>query len=286
MTIDTPHTDLHLRADLMRHMSGIGVPPGVGLRLEGPGAFTYACASRERLSSIQMQHPVLGLVLRGTKEVWLGDHKVALPSGTLFALPRGVELDVLNIPADASGIYQSLLIEIAELPPGVAPLSDEDARAPANIGDFAIPLTRDLVNAIGNARRELAEPEAKAEICQHRIAEILLLLRRTPQARVLFHQSLSDRIRWLVRGEPTADWTVAGLARRFGMSGSTLRRRLAADGTSFRDLTRTARMDAARDALSSGMSAGLAAEIAGYTSRSHFARRFREAFGVSPARFA
>lgn len=286
MTIETPGTDLRLRAELMEHMRGVAPVPDGGMRDEGPGAFTYGCTSREKLTSLSMTHPVLGVVLRGTKEVWLGDTATALPSGTVFALPRGVTLDVLNIPDPRSGFYQSLLIEVADLPPGVAPLDEWEVRAPAATSDFAIPLSRDLVDAIGNARRDLADPEAKAEICRHRIAEILLLLRRTPQARVLFHQSLGDRIRWLVRGQPTEDWQAGSLAPRFGMAGSTLRRHLAAEGTGLRDVIRAARMDAARDALAAGLSAGQAAELAGYSSRSHFARRFREAYGVNPADFA
>lgn len=64
------------------------------------------------------------------------------------------------------------------------------------------------------------------------------------------------------------------------------RRHLAAEGTRLRDVSRAARMDAARDALAAGLSAGQAAELAGYSSRSHFARRFREAYGVNPAGFA
>lgn len=286
MTIHAPMPDLILHADLMRHMQGIAPVPGGGTRHEGPGAFSYGCTTRERLSSVSMPHPVLGIVLRGTKEVWLGDTCATLPTGTVFALPRGVQLDVLNIPDDRSGVYQSLLIEVEALPPGVAPLTVADSRAPVTTADFAIPLTRDLVDAIGNARRDLSDPEVKAEICQHRVAEILLLMRRVPQARVLFHQTLAEQSRWLIRGEPTAEWDVVTLAARFGMAGSTLRRHLAGEGTGFRDLLRAARMEAARDALASGLSAGRAAELAGYSSRSHFARRFREAFGVNPVDFS
>jgi len=283
MTEATPGTDLHLRAELMQHLAGIAPNLTGGHRVEGPGAFTYGCVSRERLSRVTMPHPVLGIVLRGTKEVWLGDSGVTLPAGTVFALPRGVQMDVLNIPDSRSGHYQSLLIEVADLPPGVAPLTPEESHAPARLADFAIPLTRDLVNAIGNARRDLADPEAKAAICQHRIADILLLLRRSAPARVLFHQTLSDRVRWLVRADPTADWTVDTLAARFGMAGSTLRRHLGREGAAVRGLVRAARMDAAHDALLRGAPAGVAVELAGYASRSHFARRFRETYGINPS---
>lgn len=282
-----PHgTDLHLRAELMQHFAGLRPTDGAGTRQEGPGAFTYGCVTRERLAQVTMTHPVLGIVLSGAKEVWLGDTGVTLPAGTVFALPRGVQIDVLNIPDPRRGYYQSLLIEVDRLPEGVPPLSVEEERVPTRLTDVDIPLTRDLVDAIGNARRDLTDPEAKEAICRHRIAEILLLLRKVPPARVLFHQSLSDRVRWLVRGAPTDEWTVDHLAERFGMAGSTLRRHLTAEGTGARALIRAARMDAARDALERGTPAGVVVELAGYSSRSHFARRFREIYGVNPSEVA
>jgi len=285
MTHDPARDDLHLRAELMRHFADIRQAGEGGMRLEGPGAFSYACLTREKLVAARMEHPVLGIVLRGTKEVWLGETGYPMPAGTVFALPRGVGLDILNIPDARSGFYQSLLIEVSDLPQGVAPLSAEEARAPAAPGDFAIPLTADLVAAIGNARRELRDPAAKAEICRHRIAEVLLLLRRVPQARPLFWQSLPDRVRWLIRSDPVAPWSVEQVARQLGLGASTLRRRLVQEGQPFRAVLREARMEAARAALLQGESVGAAAGMAGYASRSHFARRFREAFGTTPAAF-
>ena len=53
----------------MQHLAGIAPNLTGGHRVEGPGAFTYGCVSRERLSRVTMPHPVLGIVLRGTKEV-------------------------------------------------------------------------------------------------------------------------------------------------------------------------------------------------------------------------
>ncbi|WP_088625436.1 hypothetical protein [Oceanicola sp. 22II-s10i] len=65
MKHDTQTDDLSLRAELMRHFADVSLQHGGGTRHEGPGAFTYACLSREKLTSITMPNPVLGIVLRG-----------------------------------------------------------------------------------------------------------------------------------------------------------------------------------------------------------------------------
>lgn len=278
-------TDMGLRAELLRRMGDLPAIPGGGFRREGPGAFSYACVSRERLASVSMPHPVLGIVLRGTKEIWLGDRATVLPAGSVFVAPRGVLLDVLNIPDERTGVYHSLVAEIAALPPGVGPLMTEDRRGPGVTGDFAVPLTADLVHAICNARHELTDPSARAEICQYRLAEILILLRHVPQASALFSQTLAERVEWLVRGDPAHDWTAGNLGQRLGMAGSTLRRRLSQEATALREVIRRARLGAARDALSAGAGAVVAAELAGYASRSHFARHFRAEFGCLPSEF-
>ncbi|MGH1559092.1 helix-turn-helix transcriptional regulator [Caulobacter segnis] len=62
-----------------------------------------------------------------------------------------------------------------------------------------------------------------------------------------------------------------------------MRRRLSVEGTSFREILLKARMDLASTLLAqSDASVGQAAQAAGYRSRSHFARRFRKAYGLTP----
>jgi len=86
-------------------------------------------------------------------------------------------------------------------------------------------------------------------------------------------------------GAPSRDWTAAEIARKLGIGASTMRRHLAADGQSLRQIMLDCRMKLARNLLTTGHSnVAQAAEAAGYASRSHFARRFRRAHGVAPSR--
>jgi AraC-like DNA-binding protein len=55
-------------------------------------------------------------------------------------------------------------------------------------------------------------------------------------------------------------------------------------GLSFSAILQRERMAAARRLMAQGTRSGMAAFAVGYTSRAHFARRFRATFGVNPAR--
>ncbi|WP_106691967.1 helix-turn-helix domain-containing protein [Paracoccus methylarcula] len=82
------------------------------------------------------------------------------------------------------------------------------------------------------------------------------------------------------RGE---DWTVSAAAEKLTMAGSTLRRRLATEGTSFREILRAVRLDAADRILAARGSSAQAAAAAGLSSRGHFARAYRDRFGLGPS---
>ncbi|MFT3972596.1 MAG: AraC family transcriptional regulator [Amaricoccus sp.] len=241
--------------------------------------FSYCALVRERLAAVELSHPVLGIVLSGRKEVWRGSLVDVLLPGTLFVLPRGVGLDILNIPGDRSGSYQSLVLEIrgADLP--------DLAHRPADAGraaGCAVPLDDGLVEAVLRAAAEIAEGPARGTVRASRLTELLALLHDVPEARPLFERSVAERVAALVRSDPARDWTAAVVAVRLAVSESTLRRRLVQDGTSFSRLLRHERMQAARRHIAAGAGSQAAALAVGYASRAHFARAYRAAFGANP----
>ena len=271
--------DDHLRADLVHRLRPMTTrQPGMHSR--GDHLFSYCTLDRERLAAIRLPHPVLGIVLHGIKEVWVGDAVTELRPGTIFVLPGGRPLDVVNIPGPA-GLYESLLLHVPRVPDAVAPLTPDES---AGHGDaFRVPLTPDLYQAVIHAAAAIAD-SASAEVLKSlRLTEVLTLLRAVPAARPLFRRTLGEDVAWLVGHAPDLDWSVDRVASTLGIGASTLRRRLTAEGQSFRILVRNARLRAARRMLDSGASSLAAAEAAGYVSRSHFARRYRQTFGVSPS---
>lgn len=86
---------------------------------------------------------------------------------------------------------------------------------------------------------------------------------------------------------PTANWTVATLAREAGLSRTGFAERFTARiGVTPMSYVTSWRMQIAREALGTrGLSVAEAAEVSGYASESAFSRVFKKEIGLSPAAF-
>ncbi|TWF54664.1 helix-turn-helix domain-containing protein [Neorhizobium alkalisoli] len=254
----------------------------VGMHPYGGQLFAYCCFDRERVTAFELDCPMICIVLYGQKDVWLGDREQSFPAGSVFVLPAGVQMDVVNAPDDGAGIYAALRLDVKDLPEGIAPLSASERREAGETGFAPVPLSEDLVEVLCHAASTIADANVSETIKKLRLTEVLALMRPLPQARALYRLSLSEEVAWLIATAPSESWSVSDVAEELAIGASTLRRRLSAEGTSFRAILRRERLKAGRHAIASGASAIAAAEAAGYASRSHFSRRFRESFGTSP----
>lgn len=266
--------------DRLRPMAAGKLKPGMNAYAEQ--LFIYCCFDREKVKALELDCPMVCIVLHGQKEVWLGDRTQVFPAGSVFVLPGGVPMDVVNIPDETNGLYVALRLDVPSLPEGIPPLSTAERLKGGEAGCVSLPLSEDLVEALCHAATTIADGTIGETIKRLRMTEVLALLRPLPEARLLFCQSLSEEIAWLIATAPSEPWSVADMAEQLGIGASTLRRRLSSEGASFRAILRRERLKAGQNAISSGASSIAAAEAAGYASRSHFSRRFRETFGTSP----
>lgn len=143
-----------------------------------------------------------------------------------------------------------------------------------------------LENGFERARKALERrDELPPSILKHRVQEVLIWLRERGFRLVSPRQkSLGEQIRTMVANDPSADWSTSSLAAAFSMSEATLRRRLLAEGTSFKQLVSDARMEQALNLLlATDLSVYRIALDNGYSSTSHFATRFRARFGLAPS---
>ena len=271
----------HRLLDRLRPMVAGKLKPGMNEYAEQ--IFVYCCFDREKVKALELEHPMVGIVVYGEKEIWLGDRMQSFGPGSVFVLPGGVAMDAVNVPDEATGYYVALRLDVSSLPEGIAPLSTAERLEGGTTGCFGLPLGEDLVEALCHAAASIADGAASETLKRLRMTEVLALLRPLPEARPLFRQSLSEEIAWLIAAAPSETWSVADVAAELGIGASTLRRRLSAEGTSFRAVLRHERLKAGQNAIAAGASAIAAAEAAGYVSRSHFSRRFRETFGTSPS---
>lgn len=251
----------------------------------GENLFSYCALARERLIAVELPCPILGVVLAGTKEVWRGMEASVLHAGALFVLPAKAKMDILNLPDDRSGFYQSIVLEVPALPYA---LETGACRAPSRqriseVQPLQVRLTPHLVAAVVHAASAIADGPAQAPVRRSRMTELLALLQEEPAALPLFDTTVSARIIGLVGSDLSRDWKAPRVAAALGLSESTLRRRLAVEGTSFARLLRRERMLAARHLVERRESSRSAAVAVGYASRTHFARRFKAEFGASPS---
>ncbi len=128
--------------------------------------------------------------------------------------------------------------------------------------------------ALPIARKPDAIPAPRA--VYRKLVDLIACWERRPLA-----SSLSAQTTQLLQEHP--GWRQAQVARALGMSVATLRRRLADERRSFRQLRQATLMAEAERLLRGGHSLSEIAETLGYADFRSFSRAFRAAAGLSPA---
>jgi AraC-like DNA-binding protein len=243
----------------------------------------------EKVQNIAM--PVAGLlvVVEGRKIIYRARRTYTFDPGMAFTLPAGTRIDVINEPDPVSGIYRALFLGFPDA------LLDEARRrwassAPSRlVSNPTVTMTPALASAVLHVAEALVGAvDVSSRITDQRVQEVLLTLVEcgaAPLRPELRTGSASASVRGLMRQDPARTWTVAAVAAELGTSEPTLRRRLAKENTSFRQILAEERMSAARTMLVEGKGkVAEAALLAGYASLSHFTKRFRCLYGELPSR--
>ncbi|WP_426413359.1 helix-turn-helix transcriptional regulator [Bradyrhizobium ganzhouense] len=259
--------------------------------LEGtePSVITgFVVRHRETIRELSAPAAALVIVIEGRKDVLWGAHTRSYSAGEAFVLSAGTRVDVVNEPDQASGVYRALVVRFSrELVIEAARLWPQLMGKQVDSGS-AIEVGPALCSAIIHSAEALAGPTTLSRrAVDHRILEILLILAEQGALRLApkyVEGLVADAVRLVVRHRLDHLWSAKSVASQLSISEATLRRRLNQEGWSLRVLLLTERMKAAY-AILSDRDADVAEAIAatGYTSRSHFARHFQEAFGVTPS---
>lgn len=240
-----------------------------------------------RLHRVRMLEPGLCRVMHGTKHVFVGEQHLPVHAGQWVLLPAHVAFDVANEP-DARGylaqvltVPRSMLTEFHQLHGADCP----PASALARLQDWRIDRDPRLDRAWDLLAQHLKEA-APAALLKHHLHGVLLVLGLAGQLHPLLNHrdgGLSLRVQHLLMSDAAAPWTQEDVAARFHMSAPTLRRHLASEGQSFREILDSVRMAHALSHLqTTRRSIGEIALACGYASASRFAARFRQRFGLSP----
>ncbi|MFT4198513.1 MAG: helix-turn-helix transcriptional regulator [Pseudoxanthomonas sp.] len=250
-----------------------------------PRADGYACITARHehgAKAVDVEQPALAIVLQGRKRVQGTAQRMEFAAGQVFAMLRRCRLDVVNLPDPHGGLYLTLTIPLCEQVLDAARLL-WDAPVTAADDEFArlelAALERPLRQWL-HALRGGDYPQARAAL-----AMLVVDLCRAGFTGLLLPPppSVAARVRAQVAADPAHGWQSGDFERALGLSGATLRRRLAAEGTTLREVVAGARLACAMELLyTTRWPIKTVAARVGYRSAASFVRRFGERYGMDP----
>ena len=246
----------------------------------------YACITARRehgASSVDIPQPQFAILLQGRKQVRTAQQSLEFAPGDLFLITRRCRIDVVNIPDPHSGLYLSAIVPLCAEALTAAralwnePLPDAgDALARLPLAEHGATLLqwRQALEQGHYTEARLALAGLAVAFCRRGHGS--LLIRPEP--------SVADRIRDLIAAQPERDWQSRDFEAQLGLSGATLRRRLASEQSSVRELITDARLAHAMSLLyTTRLPLKTVAARVGYRSLGSFNKRFAERYGLEPA---
>lgn len=245
------------------------------------------------LKRVQTLAPALCHVTQGHKVVhWHGQSLHVTPHD-LLVFPAGVVLDIENHPDDHpdNPLYQAQIISfplklIQDYQLKRQSSAQQLTPSTPNQLDWSVPLNPELdfswTTLIHATQQHLSN-----HLQQHLAQGLLLALEGKPQLELLLtinQQQLKYRLQQLFLKKCNYDWQLSDAAQRLHLGESTIRRKLAEEGSSFRQV-----LDEVRFTIALGMvqttdlPISSIAERCGYESPSRFSIKFRHMYGASPS---
>lgn len=234
-----------------------------------------------RFARVRCDQPTLIVVRSGSKILQGESADCTITSGQAVALAAGQSLDITNT-VTSHGAYEAHWLV---WDPGILASFPANANIPALRSVQIVKPDRFFTGAIDRAMEAISETHRlSADVARHRMTELLLWL---SDIGIRFDAApppkLDQKVRLLLNGKLGHDWKAVDIAAELAISEATLRRHLAAAGTSFGDILVDARMAMAMQLLqSTSQPISHIAYDVGYASASRFAMRFRDRFGFAP----
>jgi AraC-like DNA-binding protein len=238
------------------------------------------------LHALNIDTALFAMPLVGTKRIHNQSPPLNVNRGQAILVTKPQALDVENVPDRSTGTYLAIAIP---LQPNVLEaarhlIPNRAATSSSAVASISLePYVDDLNAWLGalvrgdSLRVHHAIVGLALRLYEHGFHELL-----QPRA-----PTLAAQVRTMIGMEPAKDWSSEEIEHTLAMSGATLRRRLAVEGTSLRDVIAEARLSQAFSLLSTtNLPVKTVALRVGYNSPSTFSRRFSERYGVEPSRLS
>lgn len=253
--------------------------------------FIFRSLQRQRLAQVPVLSTLLIAVEHGEKQLITRSGSWHCPAGSWLVIPGGQTVEIVNQPDNGAGYrawtllqpqhwLQRLLAQYGPQLPALPWPTSGPVFQPADDARQALLRLQALLPAAQAGTLGAAQAE-------HAWQGLMLALAAARQGAELFRQPRQDvraKVQSLLAFDPARDWQAGDIASGLAMSSATLRRRLAAEATSFSTLLNEVRMERALGMVNAGeQPLTQVAAACGYLSPSRFAAAFRQRFGVSPS---
>lgn len=247
-----------------------------------------------RLHAVQVDAPLLVVPMAGLKRLEVDGKQAEVACGEFVMLHQACSMGVENLPPPGTAdAYRAWAVSF---PWRVVTLARTLVGAHSNSAPTAAVLAKpfscgDLTPLLPGVRAYLTAISPTGEVPNaaqrdHALLGLLLALARAGHDQFLHAQdpSMAARIRLLVAAAPARNWASGDFELALHVSGATLRRRLAQEETSLRQILRETRLQHGLGLLQSSRRPLKSIALAcGYLSVASFSRGFMTQFGVEPS---
>jgi len=236
----------------------------------------YSSVCEQKIVNVPIIKPMLICVLDGSKR--LGSKgEIECPTGSFVVLSNHPSINMRNIPGE--GEYLALIVEFEY----------EDFNClPPKKGRTASHLQGPICDAFRKTLEQFIEwsafaPPAMWAARRQEILQLIYHLGHEQVNAVVEPPSLSHKLHALISADLANDINADVLAAKLALSESTLRRKLAAEGTTLQAIKDRARLGYGLHLVQSTFEPiGRIAEKCGYQSQSRFTDKFKQFFGITP----
>lgn len=234
---------------------------------------------KQRMAAVPFGDFIVARIRAGQKRLADGTRRAAVDVGHYLVVTPGMLLNVENLPA-SDGPYLSSCVAVSR----ELLLEKQWSANVAPVTWTVLPPSPALDQSFAHAELGLQQ-QLPQTVLVHRVRELLEALDLSGfRPMPMQAPAVAERVRMLLADAPNKAWPADDVAAQLAMSAATLRRKLAAENTSFRAALEEVRLARALTLIqTTSQPLKRIAEDCGYLSPSRFATRFRMRFGTLPS---
>jgi AraC-like DNA-binding protein len=246
-----------------------------------------SCGNQTHIRHVPFYEPCIIMVLSGRKIIFDEQGPITCEAGSIITVPAPASYDLRNEPDKQQNRYRALVI----------PFNHEHLESLRDMHGIDQIARHEEIKVLKYKTDELQYTTVKhylespndSLVLKHRLTEILLLLLKQDSRLMSYaiaRDNWSQRVRSILSGNLIHEWTIGEVSERLATSETTLRRKLRAEGGSFRQILVELRLASGlMQLLQTSLPVYQIAFDCGYQSVSRFTSNFRKRFGLSPTEF-